>query len=138
MDKSQAPHPTICRVAIDTPLRLTFDYRIAPDSEAPALGCRVAVPFGRRQLVGVAVGLGSTSDIDESKLKTISKILDSVPVFDAPLLQLLRWAADYYHHPIGEVIAAALPKLMREGASLVSHTECWRATDAGTAALGAG
>lgn len=138
MDKFEASHPTICRVAIDTPLRRTFDYRIEPDSEAPALGCRVEVPFGRRQLVGVAVGLESTSDVDESKLKTISKILDSVPVFDAPLLQLLRWAADYYHHPIGEVIAAALPKLMREGASLVSHTEFWRATEAGTAALGAG
>jgi primosomal protein N' (replication factor Y) len=82
--------------------------------------------------------LEPTSDVDESKLKTISKILDPVPVFDAPLLQLLRWAADYYHHPIGEVMAAALPKLMREGASLVSQTEYWRATDAGAAALRAG
>ena len=26
------------------------------------------------------------------------------------LLQLLRWTADYYHHPLGEVIAAALPR----------------------------
>ena len=29
--------------------------------------------------------------------------------------ELLRWAADYYHHPLGEVIAAALPVALREG-----------------------
>jgi primosomal protein N' (replication factor Y) len=36
---------------------------------------------------------------------------------------LLRWAADYYHHPLGSVIAAALPAALRTGQSaLVSRT----------------
>jgi len=131
VDKLKASKPSICRVALDTPLRRTFDYRIETDAPAPTLGSRVSVPFGRRQLVGVAISLESESDIEESKLKTISKTLDLEPTFDAPLLKLLRWATEYYHHPIGEVIAAALPKLLREGAPLVSQTEYWAATDAG-------
>ncbi len=138
MDKSKASKPSICRVALDTPLRRTFDYRIEADTPAPALGSRVSVPFGRRQLVGVVISLESGSDVEESKLKSISKTLDPEPTFDAPLLKLLRWATEYYHHPIGEVIAAALPKLLREGASLVSQTEYWAATDAGALALEAG
>ncbi len=28
-------------------------------------------------------------------------------------LKLLEWAADYYHHPVGEVFATALPRLLR-------------------------
>jgi primosomal protein N' (replication factor Y) (superfamily II helicase) len=138
VDKLPTSKPSICRVALDTPLRRTFDYRIEADRAAPPLGSRVSVPFGRRQLVGVAISLESESEVDESKLKSISRTLDPEPTFDAPLLKLLRWATEYYHHPIGEVIAAALPKLLREGAPLVSQTEYWAATDAGIAALAAG
>ncbi|MFM7396556.1 MAG: primosomal protein N' [Gammaproteobacteria bacterium] len=137
MDKSKPPKLAICRVALDTPLRRTFDYRIDTDP-APEPGSRVAVPFGRRQLVGVAISLESESDVDESKLKAISKTLDPMPTFDPALLHLLRWAADYYHHPIGEVIAAALPKLLREGAALAAQIEYWIATESGHAALAAG
>ena len=138
MDKLQTPKASICRVALDTPLRRTFDYRIEAEVPAPTLGSRVSVPFGRRQLVGVVISLESESDVDESKLKSISKTLDPVPTFDAPLLKLLRWATEYYHHPIGEVIAAALPKLLRDGASLVSQIDYWSATEAGIAALATG
>ena len=138
MDKSRGLKPAICRVALDTPLRRTFDYLIGVDCPVPPLGSRVSVPFGRRQLVGVAISMESESEVDESKLKSISRTLDVDPTFDAPLLRLLRWAADYYHHPIGEVVAAAMPKLLREGAPLVSQTEYWAATDGGIAALEAG
>jgi len=31
------------------------------------------------------------------------------------LLQLLRWASCYYHHPLGEVLHAALPQRLRQG-----------------------
>ena len=38
--------------------------------------------------------------------------LDPEPLLEAELLGTLRWAADYYHHPIGEVLshlAATVP-----------------------------
>ena len=49
-------------------------------------------------------------------LKAVHQVLDAAPVLDSALMQLLRWTADYYHHPFGEVIAAALPKALRAGA----------------------
>jgi len=104
----------IVRVAVDTPLRRTFDYLAG--GAVPQPGARVRVPFGRRQLVGIVLELGADSGVPRGKLKSIGSVLDAEPVLDAELLALLRWAAEYYHHPIGEVLFAALPKLAREGA----------------------
>jgi primosomal protein N' (replication factor Y) len=72
------------------------------------------------------------------RLKPIGAIVDTVPVLAAEVLELVRWASDYYHHPIGEVIASALPKAMRAGASCIALEEIWRPTPQGRAALSAG
>ncbi|MCP5328230.1 MAG: primosomal protein N' [Steroidobacteraceae bacterium] len=137
----------ILRVALDTPLRQLFDYLAperGPSSAAtglpiePAPGMRVAVPFGRQRLVGLIVAIAAGSELPEQRLKPAWELLDAAPIVDAPLLALLRWAADYYHHPIGEVIAAALPKLAREGAKAVRELTWWSLTAAGEDALAAG
>ncbi len=49
------------------------------------------------------------------RLKHVLSILDEQPLLSEELLTLLRWAAQYYHHPIGEVMAAALPGALRKG-----------------------
>jgi primosomal protein N' (replication factor Y) len=128
----------ISRVALDVPLRRLFDYRVPEGTAAPLPGARVRVPFGRRSLIGLVVEHATDSPLPEARLKPLSAVLDAVPVLNGPLLDLVRWAADYYHHPIGEVIAAALPKALRGGASPVSREELWRPTAAGRAALSAG
>ncbi|MEE7547792.1 hypothetical protein HF319_12760, partial [Xanthomonas sp. Kuri4-1] len=50
--------PTL-RVALPVPLPRLFDY-LPPPGAAPAepVGCRVRVPFGSRELVGVVVEPG--------------------------------------------------------------------------------
>jgi primosomal protein N' (replication factor Y) len=101
-------------------------------------GQRVRVPFGRREKIGFIVSIENQSEIDNAKLKRISSYIDHQPTFDPALLTLLRWAADYYHHPLGEVIATALPKLLREGAPLQERSFVWAITTAGRRALEAG
>ncbi len=123
----------ILQVALDMPLRCLFDY-LPPlaDATAPVPlrpGARVRVPFGRRQLVGILVGVAAESPIARAKLKAALAVLDEEPIFDAVTFDLLRWAADYYHHPIGEVFAAALPASLRDGRAL--HQQCWDLTPAG-------
>jgi primosomal protein N' (replication factor Y) (superfamily II helicase) len=107
----------ILRVAVPTPLYGSFDYLIPAgvDPEQICPGCRVRVPFGRQQLVGLALELRSHSDYPASKLKPLLAVLDATPVLGSELLELLQWAASYYHHPLGEVINAALPAALREG-----------------------
>ena len=130
----------ILRVALDTPLRQLFDY--LPPGPAgtalPALGARVRVPFGRRRLVGVIVGTAEGSELPAARLKGVLEVLDERPLLDSGLLALLAWAADYYHHPIGEVIASALPRALRLGARAVAVEERWVVTEAGGRAAEAG
>jgi primosomal protein N' (replication factor Y) len=109
---------SLVRVAVPAPVRRYFDY-LAPAAEAgpePAIGCRVRVPFGRsRQIVGVVVERPQASDVPATSLRPISEVIDTDPLLSAELVAMLRWAAQYYHHPPGEVFAAALPGTLKRG-----------------------
>ncbi|MEO8315918.1 MAG: primosomal protein N' [Pseudomonadota bacterium] len=125
----------MCQVALDTPLRRLFDYRLPAELAHARPGARLRVPFGRQQLVGVLVRRLRESTVPEEKLRDVLAVIDAVPLLAAPDLQLLEWATDYYHHPIGEVFATALPKLLREGRDLNAPQQHWSITAAGTSAL---
>jgi primosomal protein N' (replication factor Y) len=133
----------ILQVALDTPLRRVFDYRPPVRfsgqeiGESLRLGIRVRVPFGRRQLIGVLVGIAAQSAVPLLKLKPALDILDTRPILDPHTFDLLRWAAEYYHHPIGEVFAAALPASLRAGQPASISTETWGLTEAGRRELAA-
>jgi primosomal protein N' (replication factor Y) (superfamily II helicase) len=128
----------VLRIALDTPLRRLFDYLPASNSAAARPGQRVRVPFGRQRLIGLVLEQADSSDLPANKLKSVLEVLDAEPVLDRGALELLRWAADYYHHPIGEVIAAAIPKALRSGAPAVAMEERWTATPEGAEACAQG
>ena len=117
----------ILGVAIDAPLRRLFDYRAPPLTDGGKIqpGQRVWVPFGRRKMVGVILEVRSHSELPAARLKNALALIDDSPVLDATLLDLLRWSAEYYRHPPGEVIAAALPVALRSGADAVATAERW-------------
>jgi len=125
----------ILRLAVDVPLRRLFDYRpppgVAPSSLSP--GMRLWVPFGRRRVVGILVETRDSSDVPAAKLRAAIAVIDAEPILDPPLLELLRWSADYYHHPPGEVMAAALPAPLRAGTSAHGVEERWALTAAARA-----
>jgi primosomal protein N' (replication factor Y) len=138
VDNSSAS-PGVLRVVIDAPLRTPFDY-LPPPGLLPGgvpLGVRVRVPVGKRETIGVVVEYAAEASVSPDALKAVHQVLDSAALFDPALLQLLRWTADYYHHPLGEVIAAALPRALRDGAPAAAQVERWTATAAGLAALAA-
>jgi len=117
----------VLAIAVDAPLRRLFDYRPPPQTDPSRLrpGVRLWVPFGRRRAVGVLVELRERSELPESKLRAALGLIDEEPVLDAPLLELLRWSAEYYRHPLGEVIAAALPGPLRAGTGASETEEVW-------------
>jgi primosomal protein N' (replication factor Y) (superfamily II helicase) len=104
----------VLKVAVPAPLRQLFDYLPPRGGELPAPGCRCEVPFGNRTLVGVVWG-HEQSDIPNSKLKAVRRVIDDQPLLDDDLLALCDHAAAYYHHPIGDVVATTLPVLLRQG-----------------------
>ncbi len=123
----------ILKIAVDTPVATLFDYLPPADGDLANIqpGIRVKVPFGRRQLVGVLTNVVREPAIAADRLRRASEMLDESPVLDAPLLELLQWAASYYHHPPGEVIAAALPKGLRQGRPQTETDTVWYATESG-------
>lgn len=126
----------IAKIAVPVPLYGLFDYRV-PDALAASIkpGCRVRVPFGRKQQVGMVIELDDHTDCPLNKLKSISECLDPQPVIPAEILDLLQWAASYYQHPLGEVIFSALPKGIRQGdAAELKQETVWRLSEAGARA----
>lgn len=98
----------IIRVAVDVPLPVLFDYRIA-DAAVGDIGSRVVVPFGKKLLVGIILGIEVRPGVEESRLKTAEKIFRDIPPLSQNLLDLFRFCSSYYHHPLGAVILHALP-----------------------------
>src|SRR5580692_252645 len=122
----------ILQIALDTPLRRVFDYLPPANAvDPPRLGVRVRVPFGRQRLIGILVGVAAESRVAPLKLKAALEFLDEQSIYDPVTFDLLRWAADYYHHPVGEVFAAALPINLRTGQAAAAVLDAWSITERG-------
>lgn len=120
-------------VALPVPLYQQFDYKIANHMPAPAIGCRVLVPFGSRTLVGFVVALidKKQSNINENKLKFIKALLDeNYPVLTPATLTLAYWLSGYYHYPLGETLSAMLPVALKENKPLSFKATVWQANPA--------
>lgn len=105
----------ILKIAIPAPLYQYFDY-LAP-IEAPLTplkkGLRVLVPFGKQVKIGFLMGTSASSVWPKSQLKHALTILDELPLLPDAIQELLEWTSRYYHCPIGEVFANAIPKALR-------------------------
>lgn len=134
-----APSEPVLRVALPVPLPRLFDYRPPAGERAGPdwIGCRVRVPFGRGdgEQVGVVVAVGP-SETPADTLKPALARLDAEPLLTGELFDSLRWTAGYYHAPLGEVLATALPGPLRAGQPLPETARHgWRLTEAGRQAV---
>lgn len=127
----------ILHVAVPQPLRKTFDYLLPPTlTEQPiAPGMRVRVPWGKKEIIGVVMEVGFKSEVPLEKLRPILAVLDKEPLICKKLIAFCVWAADYYHHPIGETIALTFPPVMRRQVPKSSSKKniYWQLTPAGLA-----
>lgn len=103
------------QVALPVPLDSVFDYALDPALPLPVIGSRVRVPFGSRKLIGIVVGFVGQTTIPANKIKTVLQVIDNEAIVDESLLKLAYWLADYYHYPLGDVLAVMLPTLVRQG-----------------------
>ncbi len=119
--------PVLASVAVPRPVRRLFTYLVTPDLVPRCRpGVRVVVPFGRRRLTGYLLELTKAPPSFHQALKPIEAVLDEAPVLDPAMLELTRWAADYYVVSRGEMIRAALPGMQAVLESRVDLTEAGR------------
>lgn len=120
------------RVAVPVYLYDCFDYSLTAEQYHQAeVGARVAVSFGRQNVVGVIVEkLTDEKPLDLGfKLKAITELLDDNAILDTKVLSLLTWSAQYYQFPIGEVMHAALPSFLRQGKPYNLLARMWKLID---------
>jgi primosomal protein N' (replication factor Y) len=90
-------------------LRGPFDYRLPEELRGGIVdvGSMLVVPFGRRQVLGVVVGLADRSDVAEEKLLSPLRALElGVP---RDLVALARWIAAEYCTTTARALALVLP-----------------------------
>lgn len=128
---------SVLRVAVPSPLRRLFDY-LPPAATTPETaaalqpGVRLKVPFGNREVTAILIAVADHSELGRDALKPALEILDTMPLVTPSILDLCRWAVDYYHHPPGEIYPVALPVNLRKGrAPLISGEPGWRLSNHG-------
>jgi primosomal protein N' (replication factor Y) len=90
-------------------LRGPFDYRLPEELRGGVVdvGSMLVVPFGRREVLGVVVGLADSSEIAEEKLLAPLRALElGVPV---ELVELAAWIAAEYCSTLARALTLVLP-----------------------------
>ncbi|HEX6088367.1 MAG TPA: primosomal protein N' [Thermoanaerobaculia bacterium] len=100
-------------VAVPVAFHGTLTYSIPEElRDSVRLGSRVEVPLGPRLTTGFVVALLDAPPAGQ-KLKPIRAVLDDEePALIPEIIDLCRWAADYYIAPLGEMLRTALPANM--------------------------
>jgi primosomal protein N' (replication factor Y) len=91
----------------------TYTYAIPPElADAVRLGSRVEVPLGTKVTTGFVVALTDVKP-DVAKMRAIRGVLDDEePALIPEVIELCKWAAEYYIAPLGEMLRVALPANM--------------------------
>ena len=92
-------------VAVCLPLSRTFVYKL---EAAVEIGCRVIVPFRKREEEGFVVALRDEAP-EGVEVHVVRSLIDASPLLRPEIFELCKWISDYYISPIGEVLKSALP-----------------------------
>ena len=84
-----------------------FTYLIPEHISKVRVGQVVWVPFGRRKVHGIVVGLSSESQLEN--LRNIEDIIDEEPVVDSTTINLAAWISSKYLATLYDALALMLP-----------------------------
>lgn len=98
-------------IAAPLPRVFTYEWCLGKD---PEFGQRVIVPWGNRLRVAMVHSVvDETESAEEFELKPVQACLDDGELLRGKWQQLIEFAADYYHYPLGLIALECLPKALR-------------------------
>lgn len=99
---------SLWKVAVEAPLPEALTYGF----DGPLVrGQLVNAPLGRRSVKGVVLGPAEISP--DFKIKNIESIDEAYRPLPEKFVRWLEWLAQYYVHPIGQVMQSAFPPLKK-------------------------
>ncbi len=102
------------QIIIPSPLKQPLTYAIpAPLRDHLRIGMRVLVPLGRHKTTGLIANFVSETPLELKKVKEILACPDDRAIMDPSLMELGRWASQYYLATLGEVLATMMPSGLR-------------------------
>lgn len=110
-------------IVLNVPLNQAFTYSyIPPENEKPELvpqiGKRAELRFGNRKMTGFITAIydqiPSTCTVGPEKIRSITRIVDTEPLFGEELFDIAKWISRYYLCTIGEAVSSILPSGRRE------------------------
>ncbi|HLW05370.1 MAG TPA: primosomal protein N' [Azoarcus sp.] len=107
----------VVRVALPVPIPQLFDY-VAENATQEDVGRCVRVPFGRDEKLGVILAVNVEPDVAIERLRPVGGIRREFPPLPPDWIALAGFVANYYHAPLGEVIALAMPPGLRRADSV--------------------
>jgi primosomal protein N' (replication factor Y) len=115
--------PRFVELVLDVPLKQGFSYSVPPGMEdAIAVGKRVVVPFGKREMTGYVIGVSDTNDAT-FELKPIKRVIDSHPLYGEHEVELALWMSRFYLCSQGEALSMMIPGGRRDSGTPAFETE---------------
>ncbi|WP_417905210.1 primosomal protein N' [Candidatus Tisiphia endosymbiont of Micropterix aruncella] len=99
-----------------------LDYLI-PNELKLAIGDLVVVPFRNKELTGIVWQLDTEVSENTSKIKSIKQKVPLEFRFNQEILDLIKWAANYYMTSLGSVAKLALPIDIAQQPIKIKHQE---------------
>ena len=129
------PRTRFASFALNLPLYRLFDYRL-PEQSTGEPGTRYRLPFGTSSKIGILLDGESRQEIESTKIREITELLDQQAVLSPHLLALAGWIADYYWQPHGDVLFQTLPAYLRAGKPQQDvRARCWQTLSADESVL---
>jgi primosomal protein N' (replication factor Y) len=111
-------------VALNVPMDKLFHYRVPEALRGEvAVGARVRVPFGRREMTGTCVRFSGDPGVQSARVRDILGVLDQRAFLDERMRDLTEWMARYYCCSWGKTLDAVLPSVIKSGAA--ARTRRW-------------
>ena len=101
------PDPRYVAIAPAAPVDKALTYCLAP-GQSVGLGQRVVVELKGREVIGFVLADQAVAPAGVA-IKEIVEVLDEKPLFPPELIPFFEWLSGYYRHPLGLVMATALP-----------------------------
>jgi primosomal protein N' (replication factor Y) len=102
------------KIAVDCPLPEALTYLQGEDMPLLQRGQLVNVPLGTRVTKGMVLGPSTATLNPEIKLKPVRSLDEEYPNLPEHFIKWLEWLANYYMHPIGQVVQLAYPPLEKK------------------------
>ncbi len=98
------------RTALPTALPEALSYRIPEQlADLAVPGARVRVRLRGQRRVGVIVEVVEDPGCPPERVLPIEEVLDPEPLIPPHVVDLIRFAAEYYAAPVGSVVRSAMP-----------------------------